>query len=52
MAGTVVNDIVDEATFGRFHWTIVVLCGLLLIVDGYDVFIYGAILPQLLVQIT
>ena len=50
MAGTVVNDIVDEATFGRFHWTIVVLCGLLLIVDGYDVFIYGAILPQLMEQ--
>lgn len=50
MAGTVVNDIVDEASFGRFHWTIVVLCGLLLIVDGYDVFIYGAILPQLMEQ--
>ena len=50
MQDIVVNDVIDEAPFGGLHRTIVILCGLLLIVDGYDVFIYGAILPQLMEQ--
>jgi AAHS family benzoate transporter-like MFS transporter len=45
-----INDVIDDARFRRFHMTIVALCGLLLIVDGYDVFIYGAVLPQLMEQ--
>lgn len=49
MAGTVsVNAVIDEAQFGKTHWLIVMLTGTLLIVDGYDVFVYGAILPALM----
>lgn len=49
LTGTVsVNAIIDEARFGKTHWLIVLLTGLLLIVDGYDVFVYGAILPALM----
>ncbi|MFS0739025.1 aromatic acid/H+ symport family MFS transporter [Brevundimonas sp. 3P9-tot-E] len=45
-----VNETIDAARFGKTHWLVVALCGLLLIVDGYDVFIYGAVLPQLMDQ--
>ena len=49
LASTVsVNEIIDRARFGRAHWLIIALTGLLLIVDGYDVFVYGAILPALM----
>ena len=49
LASTVsVNEIIDRARFGRTHWLIIALTGLLLIVDGYDVFVYGAILPALM----
>lgn len=50
MSEIAITDIIDKARFRRFHLTVVALCGLLLIVDGYDVFIYGAILPQLMDQ--
>ncbi|MGE4372665.1 MAG: MFS transporter [Xanthobacter sp.] len=45
-----VNTVIDESRFTRFHWNIVLLCSLLLVVDGYDVFIYGSVLPQLMEQ--
>jgi len=45
-----VNATIDNARFGGFHWMVVALCGLLLVVDGYDVFIYGTVLPKLMEQ--
>lgn len=45
-----VNEAIDKARFGRFQWTVVVLCALLLIVDGYDVFIAGTVLPTLMAE--
>lgn len=43
-----VNEAIDTARFGSFQWTVVVLCALLLIADGYDVFIAGTVLPTLI----
>lgn len=43
-----VNPIIDNAKFNRFHWMVMWLCALLLIFDGYDLFIYGAVLPVLM----
>ncbi|OWW22514.1 MFS transporter [Noviherbaspirillum denitrificans] len=43
-----VNQIIDGARFTKFHWTVMCLCALLLIFDGYDLFIYGAVLPVLM----
>ncbi|CAK7260732.1 MULTISPECIES: MFS transporter [unclassified Shinella] len=43
-----VSEVIDKARFGRFQWTVVVLCALLLIADGYDVFIAGTVLPTLI----
>ena len=43
-----VGQIIDGAPFTRFHWMVMGLCALLLIFDGYDLFIYGAVLPVLM----
>ena len=43
-----VHDIIDNAGFNRFHWLVVSLCALLLIFDGYDLFIYGVVLPVIM----
>lgn len=43
-----VHSIIDNAPFNRFHWLIVSLCALLLIFDGYDLFIYGVVLPSIM----
>ncbi len=43
-----VGQIIDGAPFTRFHWMVMSLCALLLIFDGYDLFIYGAVLPVLM----
>ncbi|GEO87124.1 MULTISPECIES: MFS transporter [Alphaproteobacteria] len=45
-----VNDVIDNNAFGGFQWMLVVLCALLLIVDGYDVFIAGTVLPTLIAE--
>jgi AAHS family benzoate transporter-like MFS transporter len=50
MQGIDVSRLVDEARFGNLHLKIVIACALLLIVDGYDVFIYGVVLPKLMEQ--
>jgi AAHS family benzoate transporter-like MFS transporter len=36
--------------FRAFQWTVVALCGLLLIVGGYDVFVAGTVLPTLITE--
>ncbi|NWD81608.1 MFS transporter [Pseudomonas reactans] len=43
-----VHSIIDNARFSRFHWRVVGLCALLLIFDGYDLFIYGVVLPSIM----
>lgn len=43
-----VPEIIDNARFNRFHWMIMALCALLLIFDGYDLFIYGVVLPSVM----
>jgi AAHS family benzoate transporter-like MFS transporter len=45
-----VNEAIDNNPFGRFQWTVVALCALLLIVDGYDVFVAGTVLPTLIAE--
>ncbi|WP_159983250.1 MULTISPECIES: MFS transporter [unclassified Novosphingobium] len=50
MQGIDVSRIIDEARLSSVHKKIIVACALLLIVDGYDVFIYGTVLPQLMEQ--
>ncbi|WNW10604.1 MFS transporter [Pseudomonas sp. DTU_2021_1001937_2_SI_NGA_ILE_001] len=43
-----VHAIIDNARFGRFHWMVMSWCALLLIFDGYDLFIYGVVLPVIM----
>lgn len=43
-----VHEVIDGARFNRFHWLIMGLCALLLIFDGYDLFIYGVVLPVIM----
>lgn len=43
-----VNAVIDTARFTRFHWMVMCLCALLLIFDGYDLFIFGVVLPALM----
>ena len=43
-----VHSIIDGARFGPFHWLVMGLCALLLIFDGYDLFIYGVVLPVIM----
>lgn len=48
MQGIDINRHIDESSFGNLHLKIIFACAILLIVDGYDVFIYGVVLPQLM----
>jgi AAHS family benzoate transporter-like MFS transporter len=43
-----VNEVIDRTRFTRFHWMVMCLCALLLIFDGYDLFIYGVVMPSLM----
>lgn len=43
-----VHEVIDNARFNGFHWLVVCLCALLLIFDGYDLFIYGVVLPVIM----
>jgi len=45
-----VTEAIDSTPFGRFQWMVAVVCGLLLIVDGYDVFVAGTVLPALMTE--
>lgn len=45
-----VNEAIDQGPFGGFQWMVVALCGALLIVDGYDVFVAGTVLPTLIAE--
>ncbi|KIV75473.1 benzoate MFS transporter BenK [Pseudomonas sp. FeS53a] len=43
-----VHSVIDHARFSPFHWRVMSWCALLLIFDGYDLFIYGVVLPVLM----
>ncbi|MHA3982105.1 aromatic acid/H+ symport family MFS transporter [Acinetobacter venetianus] len=43
-----VNAVIDQAKFTPFHWTILLWCLLIIIFDGYDLVIYGVVLPLLM----
>lgn len=43
-----VHHVVDHAKFNRFHWMVMCLCALVLIFDGYDLFIFGVVLPAIM----
>ena len=45
-----VSEGIDNNPLGSFQWMVVVLCALLLIVDGYDVFVAGTVLPTLIAE--
>ncbi|WP_199258127.1 MFS transporter [Paracoccus binzhouensis] len=45
-----VSEAIDKSPFGRFQWMVVALCGTLLVVDGYDVFVAGTVLPTLIAE--
>lgn len=48
MKQTDVHKIIDEAKFNRFHWVLLFWCALVIIFDGYDLVIYGVVLPKLM----
>ncbi|MDX1725888.1 MAG: MFS transporter [Pseudomonas sp.] len=43
-----VHEVIDNARFNRYHWMVMFWCALLLIFDGYDLFIYGVVLPVIM----
>ncbi|WP_027897163.1 MFS transporter [Zestomonas thermotolerans] len=43
-----VHEVIDNARFSGFHWMVMLLCALLLVFDGYDLFIYGVVLPVIM----
>lgn len=45
-----VHKLIDEAKFTRFHWTLLFWCSLIIIFDGYDLVIYGVVLPRLMAE--
>ncbi|MEA1079907.1 MFS transporter [Marinobacter qingdaonensis] len=45
-----VNDVIDNAVFNKFHWKVLFWCTLIIIFDGYDLVIYGVVLPILMDQ--
>lgn len=45
-----VHKLIDEAKFNRFHWSVLFWCALIIIFDGYDLVIYGVVLPRLMTE--
>lgn len=45
-----VHQVIDNARFSRFHGSVVALCALLLIFDGYDLLIFGVVLPAIMLE--
>jgi AAHS family benzoate transporter-like MFS transporter len=43
-----VHRLVDGARFNRFHLRVLAWCALIIIFDGYDLVIYGVVLPALM----
>lgn len=43
-----VNKVIDESKFNRYHLLILILCALAIIFDGYDLVVYGTVVPVLI----
>lgn len=43
-----INAMIDQAKFNPFHWRVLFWCALIIIFDGYDLVIYGVVLPALM----
>ncbi|MBP8025171.1 MAG: aromatic acid/H+ symport family MFS transporter, partial [Neisseria sp.] len=43
-------EVIDKAKISPFHWRILFWCTLIIIFDGYDLVIYGVVLPILMQQ--
>lgn len=43
-----INSLIDQAKFNSFHWRVLFWCALIIIFDGYDLVIYGVVLPALM----
>jgi AAHS family benzoate transporter-like MFS transporter len=43
-----VNALVDGARMNRFHWRVLFWCALIVVFDGYDLVVYGVVLPTLM----
>ena len=44
------EELVDDAKFNNFHWMLLIITGLIIIFDGYDLIIYGVVLPKLMAE--
>ena len=42
------HHLIDNAKFNRFHWMVLFWSALIIIFDGYDLVIYGVVLPLLM----
>lgn len=43
-----VHDLVDKATFNRFHAKVLAWCLLIIVIDGYDIAVAGTALPSIM----
>ena len=50
MSRILVDEVIDKAKISPFHWRILFWCTLIIIFDGYDLVIYGVVLPILMQQ--
>lgn len=50
MEKNTIDTTIDNAKFNRFHLRVLLLCTLIIIFDGYDLVIYGVVLPSLMEQ--
>jgi AAHS family benzoate transporter-like MFS transporter len=45
-----VNAVIEAAPFGRFHARVLIWCTLIILFDGYDLVVFGVVLPKLMEQ--
>lgn len=45
-----VNKVIDESKFNSYHLLILVLCAFVIVCDGYDLVVYGTVVPLLIKQ--
>ena len=50
MSRILVEEVIDKAKISSLHWRILFWCTLIIIFDGYDLVIYGVVLPILMQQ--
>ncbi|MEQ3553937.1 aromatic acid/H+ symport family MFS transporter [Pseudonocardia nematodicida] len=44
------DSTIERSRFGRLHLKVVLLCGLVILFDGYDLTIYGATVPAMIAE--